>query len=221
MVDIVVPGMFYKCYHSKDFSHVSIHVKLYFHAGKNPIMEFRRVNGSPEIFFNIYGNFRNLILKENNIVSMGPQPYDMIQEKVLMTDEEKDIAIKSLIQWLKNSPTDAIKVTSQIALEHDKKTQIIMYNEIYNVLNVQKDFSVLMTQALGFIDIIKKKECLLDEEHKKLILLKMIVKIKDSIDKPNIPISVKNRALSFIVENDLIISKAIVDEKECLLVDND
>ena len=112
-------------------------------------------------------------------------------------------------------------MTSQIALEHDKKTQIIMYNEIYNVLNVQKDFSVLMTQALGFIDIIKKKECLLDEEHKKLILLKMIVKIKDSIDKPNIPISVKNRALSFIVENDLIISKAIVDEKECLLVDND
>ena len=52
-------------------------------------------------------------------------------------------------------------------------------------------------------------------------MLKLTVKIKDFIDEENIPKSVKNRALCFIAENDLIISKAIIDETENLLVKND
>jgi len=196
--DVVVPGMFYKCYHSEDFSSVSIHVKLYFHAGKNPTMEFRRVQGSPEIFFNIYGSFRNLILNENNPVSMCPPPCDMISEKVLMSKDEEDAAIASLVQWLKSSPTDAIKVVSQVAMEKDKDTQIIMCNEVYNVLHKQKDLTVLMAQTLGFINVIQGVSCLLDEPHKILILSKLKIKLRASVDAPNIPESVKQRAQCFI-----------------------
>ena len=198
--DVVVPGMFYKCYHSEDFSSVSIHVKLYFHAGKNPTMEFRRVQGSPEIFLNIYGSFRNLILNENNPVSMCPPPCDMISEKVLMSKDEEDAAEASLLQWLKSSPTDAIKVVSQVAMEKDKDTQIIMCNEVYNVLHKQKDLTVLMAQTLEFINVIKGSLCLLDEHHKILILSKLRIKLQASVDAPNIHESVKQRAQIFIDE---------------------
>jgi hypothetical protein len=196
--DVVVPGMFYKCYHSEDFSSVSIHVKLYFHAGKNPTMEFRRLQGSPEIFFNIYGSFRNLILNENNPVSMCPPPCDMISEKMLMSKDEEEAAVASLVQWLKSSPTDAIKVVSQVAMEKDKDTQIIMCNEVYNVLHKQKDLTVLMAQTLGFINVIQGGHCLLDEPHKILILSKLRIKLQASVDAPNIPESVKQRAQRFI-----------------------
>ena len=198
--NVVVSGMFYKCYHSEGFSSVAIHVKLYFHTGKNPIMEFRRVQGSPEIFFNIYGTFRNLILNENNPVSLTPPPCDLTFEKVLMSKEEQDAANSSLIQWLNSSPADAIKVVSQVAMEKDKKTQIIMCNEVYNILHKQKDLSALMAQTLGFIDVIQGINCLLDEEHKISILSKLKIKLEASIDAPNIQMSVIQRALCFITK---------------------
>jgi len=198
LCDVVVKGMFYKCYHSEGFSSVSIHVKLYFHAGKNPTMEFRRVQGSPEIFFNIYGTFRNLILNENNPVSMCPPPCDIISEKVLMSRAEEEAAIASLVQWLKSSPADAIKVVSQVAMEKDKDTQIVMCNEVYNVLHKQKDLSTLMAQTLGFINVVQGVNCLLDEPHKILILSKLKTKLEASVRAPNVPESVRQRALRFI-----------------------
>ena len=196
--DVVVPGMFYKCYHSEDFSSVSIHVKLYFHAGKNPTMEFRRVQGCKEIFFNIYGSFRNLILNENNPVSMCPPPCDMIYEKVLMSKDEEEANMESLIQWMLSSPADATKVVSQVAMEKDKNTQIVMLYEVCAELNKQNDLSVLMAQTLGFINVVQGVNCLLSESHKTLILSVLKTKLEACVHAPNVPESVRQRALRFI-----------------------
>ena len=197
--DEIVENMFYKCYHSQGFSSVAIHVKLYY-QGENPIMEFRRVQGSPEIFFNIYGSFRNLMFGETNPVSMNPPHCDMLSEKVLMSKEEEEANIDSLLIWLKSSPSDAIKAVSQVAMEKDKDNQKKMCSAVFDLLKVHKDLSVLMAQTLGFINVIQGDDCLLDEAHKIHILSELKTKLQASLGEPNIPVSVRQRAERFIAE---------------------
>ena len=201
LCETIVPGMFYKCYHSEGFSNVSIHVKLYFNEGKNPVIEFRRVQGSPEIFFNIYGHFRNLILKQNNPISMSPPPTDFLKDKVIISKEEEAAALASLMQWLNSSPADAIKVVSQVAMEKDKDTQIKMCNEVYNVLLREKDLSPLMAQTLGFIDVLQGASCQLDAPHKSIILGQLRSMLQVSVAAgDHVPESVRLRAQRFIAE---------------------
>lgn len=194
--DVVVLGMFWKVYHSDGFASTSIYVKLYFHAGKNPTMEFRRVEGNCEIFFNIYSSFRNLILNENNPINMTP-PCE-IKTRNILTSEEENVAMQSLIQWLHQSPSDAIKVVSHVAMEKDIDYQTIMCEEVFNVLSNQINLSCLMVQTLGFIDVIKSIDCLLDDTRKTLILTNLKQKLRQSLDLPNIPESVKQRAMCLI-----------------------
>ena len=193
----LAPKMFFNCNKSEGFENVSIHVKLYFNAGKNPIMEFHCVQGNKELFFNIYYSFRNLILKENNHISLN-LPHVMPSEKFEMSKEDNDRAVASLLQWFKNDPLNATKVVSQVAMEKDIVTQEKMCNEVFNLLNTQDDLSVLMAQTLGFIEVIQGFACLLDEDHKTMIVSTLKAKIQASLSAPNIPESVRQRAKRFV-----------------------
>ena len=196
------PGMFYKCYHSVGFRKVSINVKLYFSPDGIPTIEFRKINGCDDIFFDIYVTFRNLILNENKSLGLTPPIFDLDLEIEPISHEEEAAGINNLIRSLKSCPEDNIEDASKFAMGKPIDKQIVICNEVYNVLLKLKPekFSNLLAQTMGFVDLIGGPTCLLEDGHKRLIFTRLKTMIERVIGFPNIQDSVRIRAQRFLDE---------------------
>ena len=160
---------FYKCYKSEMFETSTVYVKMHLQRDKNPIMEFRRINGCFDIFLSMYNDFKNQPDPDPDREKRRQQ-WETFLKKQPSIGEEENIAIASIVRCLKSNPASFIKITCQTAMGMSLHAQIIVCNEVYNLLYMQPCLKPLLAQIMGYIDCIKSADCLLDDKHKALIL---------------------------------------------------
>ena len=172
----IMHNAFYTVDYSKYFQHVFFEVGLRNYDESDPILEFRKVRGDDELFYSICQQCKNLLQGS--------------EEKVLTVKNEEPYDLKELLTWLKLSPADAIEVVVKTALGQKSLDTVIMCNEVYNLIHMVLDFSdlyALLPRILGFIEVLKRTDCLLfderhrlllEESHRKRILEKLELKLR-------------------------------------------
>jgi hypothetical protein len=165
---VIVATGFYKCYKSEMFETSTVYVKMHLQRGKNPIMEFRRIQGCFDIFLRMYNDFKNQ--PDQDREKRRQQWETFLKKQPSICEEEENIAIVSIVRCLKSNPASFIKITCQTAVGMSARAQIIMFNEVYNLLHMQPCLKPLLAQIMGYIDCIKSADCLLDDKHKALII---------------------------------------------------
>ena len=196
----LVPGMFYACNISVKFGYSKFHVKVFFIANKNPTIEFRELSGDSDIFFEVYNAFLDLFFGEKRMNRHSTTEIPASFSTIL---QEEEAGIASLVQYMKSSPENGIKMVATLAMEKELGFQIVMCNEVYNIIHTQRGRILvsLMSQILGFTEIVMSLRCLLDDRHKEMILSKLKIKLSSCVDLPDILVSVKIRANKFISSN--------------------
>lgn len=187
--------MFYKCHYSEEFDHATIHIKIHYQEPENPVIEFRKINGCSEIFSKIYVSFQNYILQEN-------KPIPTIRPPPLTTVASEPTSIKTIketISYMASNPESGIKHACMVAVENKIDVQIIMFNEIHNFIHRRSDIKTIAAQILGVADFIQTNpKCLLDDDHKKLIIFTLKKKIRTNIYDQDINTGIRCRMNAFI-----------------------
>ena len=186
------PDSLCECYLLEDFDVMGFKVTL-FNSGNNLVIEFKKLQGNNMLFLEVFNGFRKL-LNQNDLFVITPIPwfFNEYSKDSYASEDDKKAAMDSLIKWLRRSPEDAIKTVVQTAMVEYKETQIMLLKEVGFVLegNVQR----LFIQTLGFIDKLLEETCLMDEESKTTIIVKLKEEIEQSLYLINIPNCVKSRA---------------------------
>jgi hypothetical protein len=164
---VTVATGFYKCYKCEKFETSTVYVKMHLQMGKNPIMEFRRIQGCIDIFLKMYNDFKN---QPDPDREKRRQQCEIFKKRSFIDEPEEETAIASIVGCLKSNPAYFIKLACQTAMGMSMHAQIIVCNEVYNLLHMQPCLKPLLAQIMGYIDCIKSADCLLDVRHKTLIL---------------------------------------------------
>jgi hypothetical protein len=180
---------------SEGFGVIILHVIFTVVDDNNTRVEFVRIKGLCELFYNFYTSFLKRVppIEEPDFLEFKSRE---CIEPIIVNGQEFKNTMLTLIQSVQ-----FIELVCNDTLKQDTKIQKFILCCVCNMFVECDNFLALLSHALGFIDIVRSQHCIISEMDKIYILSNIKNKMDETvIHDVNIPNCVQNRCGCFITE---------------------